>query len=250
MRDPTTRFSDRVEDYVRFRPGYPPAVAALLRERFGLGRDAVVVDVGSGTGKLTELLLVAGWTVLAVEPNREMRAAAEALLGNRPGFVSVEGRAEATTLASGSVDLVTAAQAFHWFDKAAARVEFRRILRPGCCVALLWNERTLGSAFGEEYERLLEGHSVDYDEVSRRRTSGEDAAEAFLAGYEEASFDNPQETDLQGLIGRYLSASYALKRDDPRFPRAVEALGALYERHARGGRLLMPTTTRVYWGKV
>lgn len=250
MRDPTRRFSDRVGDYVRYRPGYPPAVVGLFRDRMSLGPDALVVDVGSGTGKLTELLLDAGWRVRAVEPNSEMRLAAEGLLGGRSGFVSVDGRAEATTLPSASADLVTAAQAFHWFEQSAARAEFHRILRPRGYVALLWNERPPGPAITEDYERILRAYSVDYAEVDRRGKSGDEAIGALLGQHEHASFDNAQEMDFPGLVGRYLSASYALKRDDPRFPQAEAALRALHERHARGSKLVMPTTTHVYWGRV
>jgi len=250
MRDPTRRFSDRAGDYVRYRPGYPAAVGELFRDRLGLGPDAVVVDVGSGTGKLTTLLLDQGWKVLAVEPNAEMRAAAEALLGGRPGFVSVDGRAEATTLAPASADLVTAAQALHWFDQDAARAEFRRILRPGGHVALLWNQRVAGLPFTEDYERALREHSVDYVEVDRSSKPGPEAIGAFLGEPAYATFDNPQEMDLGGLVGRYLSASYAFGRDDPRFPQAASALRAVFERHARGGTLTMAMVTHVYWGRV
>jgi SAM-dependent methyltransferase len=250
MRDPTRRFSDRVSDYVRYRPGYPVGVLELLRTRCGLGRGAVVADVGSGTGKLTELLLSTGWTVYAVEPNAEMRAAAEALLGGRPGFRSVHAAAEATTLAPRSVDLVTAAQAFHWFDQPAARTEFRRILREPRHVALVWNDRDLESPFAEEYERLVARYSSDYGEVDRAGKTGLPAMEAFFGVFDHASFPNPQETDFAGLVGRYLSSSYALRRDHPRFPEAEAALRQLFDANARDGRVSTPLTTHVYWGRV
>ena len=121
--DPTRRFSNRVDDYVRYRPHYPPGVLDRLREGIALTPRTVIADVGSGTGISTELFLQNGNTVFAIEPNPEMRAAAERLLGGRPNFHSVRGTAEATTLPDGSVDCVVAAQAFHWFDPEKTRVE-------------------------------------------------------------------------------------------------------------------------------
>src|SRR5262245_17011202 len=129
--DSTTRFSTRVENYVKYRPGYPPAVVDLLRRECPLSDASVVVDVGSGTGILTELFLKYGHPVFAVEPNEEMRKAAERLLGDRAGFHSIVGTAEATTLPDCSVDLISAGQAFHWFDRERAHREFVRILKPG-----------------------------------------------------------------------------------------------------------------------
>src|SRR5437899_1233764 len=132
----TERFTDRVADYVRFRPHYPPAVFAELRDRLGLGAGSSVADVGSGTGISARPLLEMGCTVFAVEPNAAMRSAAEQWLGDFPRFQSIAGTAEATTLAEHSVDAVVAAQAFHWFDAASARREFQRILKPRGWVAL------------------------------------------------------------------------------------------------------------------
>ena len=135
--DNTTRFTDRVDDYVRYRPGYPDVLFATLRDVAGLSAHAIIADVGSGTGISTSHLLRAGWDVFAVEPNAAMRAAAERAQGGNPHFHSVEGRAERTTLAPASVDAVTAAQAFHWFDLDEARAEFVRILKPPQWAALI-----------------------------------------------------------------------------------------------------------------
>ena len=163
--DPTARFTSRVDDYVRARPGYPPEVVRLLETECALGPGKSVADVGSGTGILTRDLLETGATVYAVEPNAAMREAAEAALeplsppgerGRGEGFVSLAATAEATTLPDAAVDLVIAAQAFHWFDRDAARQEFSRILREPRWVALVWNERAeSGTPFLEGYETLL-----------------------------------------------------------------------------------------------
>src|SRR5258706_9853328 len=151
--EPTTRFSDRVQDYVRWRPGYPPAVLEALRSDLGLRPAHVVADIGSGTGLLSRLLVENGNVVYGVEPNRAMAAVAEADLGPSRRFHSVDGRAEATGLGAGSVDLVTAGQAFHWFKVPESRAEFLRILRPGGGVALVWNlPRVDSTPFLREYE--------------------------------------------------------------------------------------------------
>ena len=156
MNDPTRRFSDRVDNYVRYRPSYPTAVLETLRSECDLSVATVVADIGSGTGILTRLFLENGNRVYGVEPNAEMRGAAEKLLRDFPGFESVAGTAEETGLAANSIDLVVAAQAFHWFDPDRAGMEFQRILRPGGWVALVWNERLVGaSPFLREYEELL-----------------------------------------------------------------------------------------------
>jgi len=151
-KDSLTRFSDRVEDYVKYRPGYPPQVIEVLRARCGLTPSSVVADVGSGPGNLARLFLDNGNEVFAVEPNAEMREAGKQSLGNRGGYRSVDGRAEGTRLENASVDFVTAGQAFHWFDWPHAKTEFRRILRPEGWVVLLWNERlTDSSPFLRDY---------------------------------------------------------------------------------------------------
>jgi SAM-dependent methyltransferase len=156
MSDSVARFSNRADNYARYRPGYPLGVMDILRNQCGLTDASVVADIGSGTGILSELFLRNGNTVFAIEPNAAMRQVADRLLGEFPNFLSIDATAEATTLDASSVDLVTAAQAFHWFDRDRARKEFARILRPGGWVALIWNERRLDStAFLRDYEQLL-----------------------------------------------------------------------------------------------
>src|SRR5215470_11011072 len=152
----TQRFSSRVDNYVLYRPGYPPEVLETLQRDCGLTSSSVVADVGSGTGLLTKVFLDNGNSVFAVEPNQDMREAGERSLGGYPRFTSVDGTAEATTLASHTVDLVTAGQAAHWFDLAKARAEFARILKPKGWAVLVWNERkTASTPFLVEYENLL-----------------------------------------------------------------------------------------------
>ena len=161
MPKPTERFSDRVDAYVKYRPDYPRAVLELLQTECGLTPRSAVADIGSGTGKLSELFLRNGNSVYGVEPNPEMRLAGENLLSSYPGFVSVAGSAEATTLPDQSADFITAGQAFHWFDQKLARQGFERILKPDGLVVLVWNERLTDTSFLEAYEMLTQTYATD-----------------------------------------------------------------------------------------
>lgn len=250
--DPTGRFSTRVADYVKYRPGYPPAVLRLLEEECGLTTDSVVADVGSGTGILSELLLKNGNRVYGVEPNREMREAGESLLASYANFVSLDGRAEETTLDDRSVDFITAGQAFHWFDPPVARREFLRILRPGGWVVLVWNDRrTAGTPFLEEYERLLLEYGTDYKEVSVKYA--EASMLAALYGPSEIraqSFDNEQVFDFDGLRGRLTSSSYVPQPGHPNFDPLMRELESLFRRHERDGRVVVAYDTKVFYGRL
>src|ERR1700692_2082572 len=190
----TSRFSDRVEKYVLYRPGYPPEARQTLQTECGLMPRHVIADIASGTGIWTRMLLENGNAVFAVEPNAEMRKAGEGLLARFPKFNSVAGTAEATTLADQSVDFVTAAQAAHWFDREQARREFVRILKPGGWLVLLWNERLTDSTkFLREYEQMLLTYGTDYEEVRHERTT--DAVNEFFdpAPFQERVFAMRQE---------------------------------------------------------
>lgn len=250
--NPTERFSNRVDTYVRARPSYPPEVLDLLVERCGLTSQAVVADVGSGTGILTRLLLERGATVFAVEPNTAMRAAAEGTLGNFPGFTSVAATAEATTLPDRSVDLVTAAQAYHWFDPEPTRRELARILRPGGWVALIWNDRrTGGTPFLEAYERLLLTHGTDYASVNHRRISEDDLHAFFGAALlQRASFPYRQTFDLPGLQARLVSSSYIPAPGQSGHNEMLEALDAIFKQHQVDGHVHLDYDTLVFYGQL
>jgi SAM-dependent methyltransferase len=251
--DAQTRFSDRVADYVRHRPTYPGQVVEILRREVPLGDGACIADVGSGTGISSAMFLSAGFEVVAVEPNAEMRSAAEGLLGGNARFRSVAAPAEATTLADGSVDLVLAAQAFHWFDAPRARVEFARILRGTKPVALVWNDRQVsGSPFLDGYEGILRALGTDYAQVNHRNlTEQETAIHGFFDGRLER-FDllNHQDLDQAGLLGRALSSSYTPKAGDPRRVDMERALRELFARTSEGGVVRLAYVTRVYLGRL
>jgi len=247
----TSRFSDRVENYVRYRPGYPKEVLQVLRKECGIAPGQVVADIASGTGIWTHMLLENGNPVFGVEPNAEMRQAGERLLASFPKFTSVAGTAEATTLADQRVDFVTAAQAAHWFDRERGRAEFVRILKPGGWLALLWNERlTDSTAFLRDYEHLLLTYGTDYGEVRHERTT--DAVNEFYdpAPFRAQVFELRQEFDYAGIEGRLLSSSYAPGPDHPQHAPMLRELRRIFDLHAVAGRAAFDYKTRVYFGQL
>lgn len=247
--DPTRRFSNRVDDYVRYRPGYPAELVATLEREAGLRPTSKVADLGSGTGISAELFLDAVAAVFAVEPNADMRRAAEERLDGRRGFVSVAGTAEATTLPEASVDLVTAGQAFHWFDRARTRREMARILRPGGRVALFWNRRLVDETpFLRGYEELLLTFGTDYRRVDHRRVDHEALAAFFGGPFTTHRFPNRQLFDLEGLKGRLLSSSYVPAATEARHGPMLEALTRLFTEHQEAGRVDMLYQTELHFG--
>ncbi len=248
---PTARFSDRVENYVRYRPGYPPHVLELLRSKCSLKPNHIVADIASGTGIFTKLLLDNGNPVFAVEPNAEMRAAGAHLLASYGRLTSVDGTAEDTTLPSDSVDFVTAAQAAHWFDRRRARAEFARILKPGGWCVLVWNERcTATTPFLRAYEELLLTYGTDYKEVRHERTTAVIHEFFAPAPYEESVFDYCQQFDYEGVAGRLLSSSYAPLEDHLNYIPMMRELRRIVDTHAQHGLVEFAYNTRVYYGQL
>ena len=249
VKQPTERFTGRVDHYARYRPSYPSGALDLLESRCGLSAAAVVADIGSGTGILSELLLARGAQVIGVEPNESMRGAAERRLGGEARFRSVNGSAEATTLGAASVDLLTVGQAFHWFDGARARLEALRVLRPGKFAALLWNERPRElTAFLADYEALLRRHAPEYADIVARRAEEASMRRFFGGAMELETFPNEQIFDFEGLTGRLLSTSYAPEPGDAHYEPLMAGLCEVFERHERAGRIVFPYRTLVYFG--
>jgi SAM-dependent methyltransferase len=252
MKSSTLRFSGRVENYIKYRPGYPNGVVETLAKECGLTKNSVVADVGSGTGILSELFLKNGNRVFGVEPNREMREAGERLLRKYSTFTSVDATAEATTLPVRSVDLVTAGQAFHWFDREQARKEFTRILKPGGWVVLLWNERlTDTSPFLRAFEELLQEYSTDYAAVDHRNVTP-DAIKSFFAPYPFTlrKFENRQVFDFEGAKGRLLSSSYTPEPGHPNYRPMLDMLRAIFDQYHSGGKVTFDYATQMYFGQL
>jgi len=247
----TSRFSDRVDNYVRYRPGYPAEVLDALKAECKLMPGHKIADIASGTGLWSRLLLENGNPVFGVEPNAEMREAGARLLATFPNFTSVSGTAEATTLAAQSVDFVTAAQAAHWFDRRPARREFMRILKPGGWLVLLWNERlTHSTAFLRDYEQLLLTYGTDYEDVRHERTT--QAVNEFFdpASFQEREFEMRQEFDYAGVEGRLLSSSYAPGPEHPQHAPMLRELRRIFDARAVQDRVVFEYKTRLYFGRV
>jgi ubiquinone/menaquinone biosynthesis C-methylase UbiE len=250
MSDSIKRFSTRVENYAKYRPGYPREILTLLESECGLARGSIIADIGSGTGILSELFLKNGNRVIGVEPNGSMRAAAERLLEGYRHFVSIDGTAERTTLESKSVNFVTAAQAFHWFDRNGARGEFSRVLAPGGWVVLIWNERRLESTpFLRACEALLLKYGTDYRQVRHENVTGKIAEFFAPATFKLKSYENIQELDFEGLKGRILSASYTPERGAANFELMLSNLREIFQENARNGVVTFEYDTRVFYGR-
>jgi SAM-dependent methyltransferase len=257
MKPTTERFSDRVENYIKYRPSYPSQAIEHLVKACGLTSQWTIADVGSGTGILARLFLDFGNIVYGIEPNREMRTAAERLLAAYPNFKSIAGQAEKTTLSDHCADCITVGQAFHWFDQMQARQEFARILRPGGWVVLLWNHRSLdASPFLEGYERLLKTYATDYEAVQDRNVKVEQLQRFYAPSqFEQATFPNVQTFDFEGLRGRLLSSSYVPNVGQAGYEGMMRALLQLFETHQvkthQGqGRVYLNYETALYYGQL
>lgn len=250
MSETVERFSNRVENYVKYRPGYPPEVLELFQNEMGLTPDSTVADVGSGTGLSSKIFLENGGAVYCVEPNAKMRDAAAEFLKDFTGFRGVDGSAENTTLPDDSVDFAVAAQAFHWFDAERTSVEFRRILKPGGWIGLLWNARQLDTTpFLREYEEFLIEFANDYTKVRHENVDEEKLERFFQRDFRRASFPNVQVFDFDGLKGRVASSSYMPSEDDETFPAMTKELETLFAKHAENDRISVLYDTNVFYAK-
>lgn len=251
MTDSVSRFSNRVANYVQYRPGYPPQVLALFRDEMGLTPSSVVADIGSGTGLSAKPFLENGNAVYGVEPNEAMRKAAEEFLKQFPNFRSIYGTAEDTGLPTDSMDFAIAAQAFHWFNPEKTREEFERILKPGGHIALIWNERQLDTTeFLRGYEKLLLKFADDYARVRHENVDETLLGEFFKKDFKRASFPNEQVFDFAGLQGRLLSSSYMPTESDERSQPLTEELRVLFAKHAENGRIKVFYDTNVFYTEV
>jgi ubiquinone/menaquinone biosynthesis C-methylase UbiE len=250
--DPKEKFSARVENYKRFRPSYPDAIIEELKNYIGSDRKLTVADIGSGTGIFTKKLLAADFEVYAVEPNDEMRLVAENDLAKFPNFHSVKGTAEATTLAEESVDLITAAQAFHWFDLKPTLTEFLRISKHEAFIAFIWNERdNTASPFLAEYDALLKELCPKYVE-SPHREIGKGQILDYIEeiSLEEFHFSNQQVFDKEGFIGRALSSSYTPLPDDPSYETFLARINGLFDKYHENGQVTIHYNTHLYLGRI
>jgi len=249
----TERFGNRVEDYARWRPGYPAGLVPWLMAECALAPGDAVADIGCGTGLFTRELLLRGLSVRGVEPNGPMRQAGEQYLAEFGAALSAhEGTAEASGLAAGSVRLVTAAQAFHWFRPAPTRAEFARLLAPGGHAALIWNVRREDTPFLRGYEALLRQHAPEYASSGVPAQADMAVIRPFFAPFDLVGHSIPyaQMFDLEGLRGRLLSSSYAPAAGTPGHAPMLAALERLFDTHQRDGRVAFEYDTRAFVGRL
>ena len=245
------RFSQRAAAYAAARPPYPRAIAVDLKAALHLPDHAVVADLGSGTGLSSEIFLRAGCTVIGVEPNADMRAAADAYLASHAHHRTVAGSAEATGLPDASVDLVIAAQAAHWFDAPRARREALRILRRPAHAALIWNEReSTRDAFAQGYEQLLCDFGTDYTQVRARHADPELIGNFFGSAVRETRYPHVLPLDENKLRALLASASYLPAAHTPQYALMMERVHTLYERHQQQGLVQLNYVARVFAGVV
>ena len=245
------RFSNRVENYVKYRPSYPLEVLDLFRDEMNLQTDSVIADIGSGTGISSKIFLENGNSVYGVEPNATMREAAEIFLKDFPRFTSIDGTSENTDLPENSVDFIIAAQAFHWFDKEKTRPEFKRILRENGFVALIWNERQLNTNdFLIDYENLLKKFGTDYEKVRHDNLEEKMFSDFFQTKFQSRTFLNVQTLDFQGLKGRILSSSYMPSETDALFSPMINELKSLFENHAEKGKIQVLYNTNIFFTRI
>lgn len=247
-KDSTQRFSDRVQHYIKYRPDYPPEVISYLRRQTGLSKDSIVADIGSGTGIFTKHLLNEGCKVYAIEPNQEMREAADALLKEYPNYISINAPAQQTTLNDHEVDLIVCAQAFHWFNTQEAKTEFKRILKDTGYAALIWNNRIVDTDdFSKAYDQLLREKTADYNEVNHQKLSDKDFKAFFKKGqFEKVVFPSFQEFDEEGFMGRANSSSYVPVGDE----KFQQELKNVFREHAQNGKIKFHYNTEIFLGEV
>ncbi len=243
---PTSRFSNRVENYLKYRPSYPEEIIPFLENTIGLHKDQRIVDVGSGTGIFSELFLKKGYAVTGIEPNGGMGKAAETKLAAYPGFDSRNRQAEQTGLRSSTVDLITVAQAFHWMEPEETKKEFLRVLKPGGHILLAWNLRLQHTAFLTGYEELKQKFGKDY-QITKEKVN-EPVIEQFFAPKTVTthSFPNVQLLEFESLKGQLLSSSYIPLPGQPSYENMISELAELFVANNENGFIRMEYETKLY----
>ena len=239
--------------YAQFRPTYPRTLLDYLRGNLGVNSRSIIADIGSGTGILTQLLLDNFGKVLAVEPNHDMRMIAEARLNNACGFTSINGTAENTTLLDHSVDFITVAQAFHWFNRLIFKRECKRVLKSNGKVVLIWNCRDENSSFVQETNMINGKYCPNFKGLAggmRGARNEDDFIDFFDGIYETNSFSNNLVFNEQGFIGLHQSASYAPMENDNSYMIYITELKELFDKYSNNGEVIMQNFTRCYAGKV
>ena len=249
MKENTERFSDRVDNYAKYRPGYSEKILGFLNE-YNFSARSIIADVGSGTGKLAELFLKNGNKTYAVEPNTDMRNMSDSLLTKYDNYVSINGTAEKTTLGNASVDFIVVGQAFHWFDAKKTLNEFRRVLKNNGVLVLIWNNRKLNTEFLIEYDSILKKFSKEYGESSHRNISDEVIEKYFSADFKKNTIDNHQKFNFIELMGRFSSGSYTPKEGTDEYQNSYNALKKIFHKYKKSGKIIFNYDTKLFTGRI
>jgi len=250
MKNNVASFTGRVEEYAKYRPGYPEQIISLLENKMEFDESKDVADVGCGTGRLSRLFLTNGNLVFGVEPNEEMRLMSEKLLSKFINFVSVDGTAEVTKLATSSVDIVSVGQAFHWFDLKKTKKEFKRVLRKDGHVVIVWNERTNSSQVMKAVNKILKSLNQEHEEAEKNLVDKKLLSAFFgVAKVGSCTIPNYQMLDLAGLKGRIQSISYVPESGNEN-KKIMDEIKDVFEKYNNGGMVKIEYTTRVYYGNL
>lgn len=249
-KNPLERFSDRVDNYIKYRPGYPDKIIDYLESEKILKKDYAIADIGSGTGISCELFLKNGYKVFGVEPNKEMRDASVKLLSGYNNFQAIEGNSDNTNLINNSIDLIIGFQAFHWFDLNKSKSEFIRILKPERYAVFVWNTRKEDSDFLIAYEKLLQTHGTDYKKVKHNNINHNIVKDFFDSDFKYKEFDNSQKFDFVGLKGRLLSSSYAPNENEEGFEAMISELKIIFDKYNSNNSVSFDYITQVYSGRI
>ena len=251
QQDSIQRFSDRAENYDKYRPGYPHALFQFLHHVLATTPDFTIADIAAGTGIFTEQVQTWGNRVYVVEPNPYMRSMAHRRLGGCERCVFLDGTAEATGLPDGSVDLFVSAQAFHWFDLTKTRAEFERAGRNAPFVAIVWNLRNTRSAFEAGYEAFIRAYATDYLQVSQRKM-GTVEVRSFFAPFrpQYRVFGHVDSLTYPQLLGRTLSYSFLPDETSPVLSEMTAALEVLFQTYQRKGKVHLSYKTRLFLGRI
>lgn len=250
MQDSVSRFSNRVANYIKYRPNYPMEIIQLLDKKIGLTKNLKVADIGSGTGISAINFLKNGNEVIGIEPNDEMGKAAESLLADYKNFSVLAGNAEETNLENNSIDLILASQAFHWFNHKKAKLEFKRILKKDGWVVLIWNEKKIDSqnSFMQKYGELIAKYGTDYHQVSYNNITSQ-IFDDFFKNYSLETLPNFQYFNFEGLKGRLLSSSY-IPLEGEVYEEMIIVLKNLYDEFKVNDKVVFEYETKIYYGKL
>ncbi|WP_449536373.1 class I SAM-dependent methyltransferase [Ferdinandcohnia sp. Marseille-Q9671] len=248
----TDKFTDKAEIYAKYRPSYPNEYIEYVISEANLTKESMIADIGSGTGILSKQLLEKGYTVIGVEPNDDMRTVAEQTLMPGSRYISVKAAAESTTLEDNSIDLVTVGQAFHWFHMKKFKLECQRILKQDAKVSLVWNSRDSSSDINKESAVVCQQYCPNFKGFSGGMEEKPIPFHEFFkeGKYDVTFFRNDLEFDVDGFLGRYLSASYSPKENDKEYDSFIAALTDLFDKYSNNGMITIPNITRSYLGIV